>query len=234
VHFTWYEYLLKVSSENVHVAASIFGAAFIVLLSLVGRLSLGSGEAAIVPAGRFSVKGFFEFLTEFIEGLCETMFGHDGAKFIPHFASIFTFIMINNLIGLLPGMVSSTANINAAFAVAIISFVFYNALGLIWGGWHYLAHFFGPVLKWWALPIMAIMFPIEIISHCVRPLSLSMRLSVNMTADHTILGTFVELTKIGIPVIFYGMGAFVSLLQAFVFTLLSMVYVMLAIPTEEH
>ena len=77
------------------------------------------------------------------------------------------------------------------------------------------------------------MLPIELISNLVRPLSLGIRLSVNMMADHTVLGTFIDLTKVVVPVIFYGMGTFVSFIQAFVFTMLSMVYVMMA-TADDH
>jgi F-type H+-transporting ATPase subunit a len=86
----------------------------------------------------------------------------------------------------------------------------------------------GPI--WWMAPIL---FPIELISNFVRPFSLGIRLSVNMTADHAILGTFIDLTKVIVPVIFYGMGTFISFVQAFVFTMLSMVYVMMA-TADDH
>lgn len=233
MHFTWYEFFLGIEYKKAYLAASFFVTGVVILASISARLALGSGETAVLPANRFSIKGFFEFLTESIYGLCEMLFGHhDAPKYVAHFSAIFFFILLANLMGLLPGMVASTANINAALAIGLVSFVFYNILGVKHGGWHYVAHFFGPIIKWYALPLMLLMFAIEIISHMVRPLSLGMRLSINMTADHTILGTFIELTKLVIPVIFYGMGTFVSLLQAFVFTLLSMVYVMLAMGDE--
>lgn len=227
-HFTWFD-LLHVPHDLTYVAASITATILIVLLSIIARIALGSGEAAIQPAGRFSIKGLFEAFTEFINGLIKMVLGSHGKIYIPLFGAIFFYILFNNLLGLVPGMTAATANINAAFAIGLFSFVVYNFLGFKHAGVHYLQHFMGPI--WWMAPIL---LPIEIISNLVRPLSLGIRLSVNMTADHTILGTFIDLAKwIPIPVIFYGMGTFVSFVQAFVFTMLSMVYVLMA-TAEEH
>jgi F-type H+-transporting ATPase subunit a len=202
--------------------------ALILVLSLAGRLALGNGEAAIQPASRLSLKGFFEAFTEFMDGVCNMVLGHHGRHYLPHFGAIFFYIVFNNLLGLIPGMSAATANINAAFALGLFSFVVYNFIGFQHAGIHYLKHFMGPI--WWMIPIL---LPIELISNFVRPLSLGIRLSVNMTADHTILGTFIDLTKLIVPVIFYGMGTFVSFVQAFVFTMLSMVYVMMA-TADDH
>lgn len=226
-HFTWFDFL-GVDHHFTPVAGSMLATAIIVLLSVAGRVALGNGEAAVQPAGSFSLKGFFEAFTEFINEIIKMVLGDHGRHYIPLFGAIFFYIILNNLMGLIPGMPSSTSDINTAFAVGIFSFIIYNVIGLKHGGWHYVQHFMGPV--WW---MAWLLLPIELISHLVRPFSLGMRLSVNMTADHTILGTFIDLTKVGVPVIFYGMGTFVSFVQAFVFTLLSMVYVMMA-TADDH
>lgn len=212
----------------VPVAGSALATVLILVLSIAGRLALGSGEAAIQPASGLSIKGFFEAFTEFIDGIIKMVLGEHGKQYIPLFGAIFFYIILNNLMGLIPGLPSSTSDINTALAVGIFSFIVYNMIGLVHGGWHYVQHFMGPV--WW---MAWLLLPIELISHFVRPFSLGMRLSVNMTADHTILGTFIDLTKLVVPVIFYGMGTFVSFVQAFVFTLLSMVYVMMA-TADDH
>jgi F-type H+-transporting ATPase subunit a len=207
----------------VSVAAAVFATVLIVLLSAIARLALGNGESAVAPASGFSIKGFFEAFTEFIDGVVKMVLGAHGKIYVPLFGAIFFFIVLNNMLGLLPGMTAATSNINSAFSIGIFSFVVYNAIGFQHAGLHYLKHFMGPV--WWMAPIL---FPIEIISNFIRPLSLGIRLSVNMTADHAILGTFLDLTKVVVPVIFYAMGTFVSFVQAFVFTMLSMVYVLMA------
>jgi F-type H+-transporting ATPase subunit a len=226
-HFTLFD-LAHVPYDYTYVAANVAATGLIVAFSLAARVSLGNGEAAVTPASKFSVKGMSEVLVEFIDNLTREVIGPQARKYVPLFGAVFFFIAFSNLFGLVPGMTAATSNINAALAIGIFSFLTYNIIGLKHGGWHYLAHFFGPV--WW---LAWLMLPLELISHSVRPFSLGMRLSINMTADHTILGTFLDLTKVGVPVIFYGMGTFVSLVQAFVFTMLSMVYVSLA-TEDEH
>lgn len=223
-HFTWFT-LLGVSHEYTHVALALLATGLIVLFSLVGRLALGSGEAAIVPASRFSIKGTFEAITEFILALCTMLFGEDGDRklYVPLFGAVFFYIFLNNIIGLLPGFGASTQNINTGLAVGLFSFVIYNILGLREHGLAYLKHFLGPVA--FLAPLMLV---IELISHLIRPLTLGLRLSANMTGDHTVLGIFLELAPWGVPVIFYGLGLFVCFMQAFIFTFLSMIYVMLA------
>jgi F-type H+-transporting ATPase subunit a len=221
-HFTWFD-LLHVDHKYTYVATAMVVTVCIVVLSVVGRLALGNGEAAIVPASRFSVKGFFEAFTAFMTGMSNLVMGKHGYPFIAHFGAIFFYICVSNVVGLIPGMTAATSNLNAALALGLFSFVVYNAIGFHHAGLAYGKHFMGPI--WWMVPII---LPIELISNAIRPFSLGLRLSINMTADHSILGTFLDLTKVVVPVIFYGMGTFVSFLQALVFTMLSMVYVMMA------
>jgi F-type H+-transporting ATPase subunit a len=226
-HFTWFD-AAGVSHEYTYVAANVTVTALLVLFAIASRMALGSGEKASVPAASFGVKGLSEALVEFIDDLVTGVLGAGTREYVPLFGSIFFFVIINNLFGLLPGMTAATGNINTALAIGIFSFFVYNYMGLKHGGWHYLAHFAGPV--WW---LAWLMIPIEIISHLIRPFSLGIRLSVNMTADHTILGTFIDLTKVVVPVVFYGLGTFVSFIQALVFTMLSMVYVAMA-TADDH
>ncbi len=231
-HFTWFD-LLHIDHKQTAVAASILVTFLIILLSLVANLALGKGESAIQPAGSISLKGFFEAFTEMIDGMVQMILGHHGRIYIPFFGTIFFYIVLNNLFGLLPGMTAATADINCALALGLFSFAAYNYFGFKHAGAHYFMHFVGPIRGWKMAPIILLILGIEIISNCVRPLSLGIRLSVNLQADHTVLGTFIDLTKVIIPVIFYGLGTFVSLVQAFVFTVLSMVYVMMA-TADEH
>lgn len=210
------------------MAGTFFVTSLIILFSFVGHAALGKGEAAVKPSSAFTIKGFFEAFVEFINAFIDMVIGHAGKPMLPLFGAIFFYVLFHNLLGLAPGFSAATSNMNATLALGIFSFVIYNAIGFKHAGLHYLAHFAGPI--WW---MAWLLLPIELISHLVRPFSLGMRLSVNMTADHTILGTFIDLTKVVVPVIFYGMGTFVSILQAFVFTMLSMVYVLMA-TADDH
>jgi F-type H+-transporting ATPase subunit a len=192
-------------------------------IGVYARMSLGKGETAVVPTGHFSFRGIFEFFTEYIGGLSEQIIGHHGRHFAPYFAAVFTYILFNNLVGLIPGMTPATENFNTTFAFGVFSFLAYNVIGLKEGGLGYLKHFLGPI--WW---MAIILLPIEIISHMIRPLTLGLRLANVMTGDHTVLSVFLGLFPIGPAIPFYAMGLLVCTIQAFVFTLLSMVYVALA------
>ncbi|MCC6138794.1 MAG: F0F1 ATP synthase subunit A [Bdellovibrionaceae bacterium] len=222
-HFNWLQYFFNIDHHYTHVLTAIVITGLILVLGIVARIQLGSGEASIEPAARFSVRGFFELITESFYGLADQIIGHDGAKYVPLAASIFTFVLINNLIGLLPGMTPATDNLNTSFAIGVFSFVYYNYIGLKYEGMNYLKHFLGPV--WW---LAWLILPIELISHAFRPLTLGLRLAGNITADHTVLSVFHQLQPWFVPIPFYAMGLIVSLLQAFVFALLTLVYVMLA------
>jgi F-type H+-transporting ATPase subunit a len=131
---------------------------------------------------------------------------------------------------LIPGFVPPTDNINTNLAMSLTVFVYYHIMGVKAHGLKgYLKHFMGPIL--WLAPLI---FVTEIIGHCVRPLSLSLRLFGNITGDHLVLGIFSNLVPVLVPVAFLALGLFVSFIQAFVFSLLSMIYINLATAHEEH
>lgn len=226
-HFNWLQLVPGVDHHHVHVATALAVGGVLVGTAVVGKLALGSGEKAVAPASKFSIKGIFELLVEFIVGICDMVIGEDGRKYVPMFAAIFFFVWVNNLVGLLPGMTPATDNINTTMALGVFCFVMYNYYGLKENGLAYLKHFLGPLLL--LAPLMVV---IEIISHLVRPLTLGLRLQGNIMADHTVLSVFVHMFEgawfIPVPAIFYGMGIFVASMQAFVFTMLSMIYVSMA------
>lgn len=221
--FNWTQLIPGVGHEHAHVATLAITSVACMGIGLVAKAQLGHGEKAIVPAGKFSIRGLFELNTEFITKLCDSVIGKHGRTFAPFFSAIFFFILVNNLVGLIPGMTPATENLNTTIAFGIFSFLTYNFLGLKENGMSYLAHFAGPVL--WLAPLMII---IELVSHCIRPLTLGLRLANVMTGDHTVLSVFLDLVPLGVPIPFYLMGLLVCFIQAFVFTLLSMVYVALA------
>ena len=225
-----------VDHSTTHVATAAIVTGGLIAFSLAGRYALGSGEKAIIPAGKVSVKAIFEGLTELMVGLTEMVLGKGNEKFVPLFASIFTFILINNLVGLLPGMTPATDNFNTTFAIGIFSFILYNFIGIRSRGFRYIEDFTGHLpLKFF--PIIPLMFAIEVFSHLFRPVSLGLRLAGNMTGDHAVIGVFLEMIPAPfvyiVPVAFYALGLLVCLIQAFVFTLLSMTYVMMAQPHDD-
>ena len=226
-----------VDHTNTHIATAGLVTLGLIAVSLVARVALGSGESSIVPAGKVSIKGFFEMLTEFIVDLTEQVLGKGNKEYVPLFSSIFTFILVNNLVGLLPGMTPATSNVNTTFAVGVFSFIIYNYVGIRKKGFKYYQDFIGhlPVSFFWLWPLMLV---IEILSHMFRPVSLGLRLAGNMTGDHAVVGVFLELLPAPfvyfVPMIFYALGLLVCFIQAFVFTLLSMTYVMMAQPQDDH
>lgn len=223
MHFNWTQLIPGVGHHYMHVATLLLATVLTVIIGLVARVSLGTGEAAVVPTGKFSVRGILEIITEYIYNLSGQVIGAHGRAFAPYFAAIFTFVLLNNFLGLIPGMTPATDNFNTTFAFGIFSFLAYNVVGLKEGGVGYLKHFLGPVMA--LAPLMLI---IELISHFIRPLTLGLRLANVMTGDHAVLTVFLGLFPIGPAIPFYLMGMLVCLIQAFVFTLLSMVYVALA------
>lgn len=224
VHFNWTQLIPEVGHENVHIATAAITGGLLAVLSLLGRLALGTGDKSVTPAGHFSLKGFFELITEFIVGMVDMVIGEHGRKYVPFFSAIFLYIWINNLIGLLPGFTAATDNMNTTLALGLFVFAVYNTLGIKENGMAYLKHFFGPV--WWLAWLIVV---IEILSHLLRPMTLGLRLRGNISADHTVLSIFLDLVPWGVPMLFYGMGIFVASMQAFVFTVLSMVYVSMAV-----
>lgn len=227
-----------VTHENVHVATAAAVGGLLVVTAFAGRMALGTGDAAVAPASRFSLKGIIESVLEFIVGMVDMVIGEEGRRFVPMFAAVFTFVWVQNLAGLLPGITPATDNLNTTLAVGLFSFVVYNFYGLKENGWAYVKHFFGPVTGLVWIPMMILMLGIELIGHSIRPLTLGLRLYGNIMADHTVLGVFLEMFEkfwfIPVPAIFYGIGIFVACMQAFIFTVLSMIYVSMAIAHEEH
>ena len=239
VHFNWTQFLPGVDHHNIHVATASVVTLGLITFALAGRMALGKGEQAIVPAGRFSIKGCFEALIEFIYGLVDMVVGKEGKVYVPLFASIFTYIWINNLVGLIPGMTPATDNVNTTIAVGMFSFITYNVIGIKEKGFSYWKDFTGHLpINVWFIPLIGLMIIIELFSHVFRPLTLGLRLAGNMTGDHTVLSVFLDILPAPfvyfVPIIFYTLGLLVCFVQAFVFTLLSMTYVMLAQAHEDH
>lgn len=231
-HFNWLQMVPGVTHDNLHVATALATGGVLVVGAVAGKMVLGSGEAAVAPASKFSLKAFYETILEFIVGLTDMVVGEEGRRFVPMFAAIFFYVWINNIVGIMPGMTPATDNLNTTLALGLFSFVVYNYYGFKEHGFAYLKQFLGPLLL--LAPLMVV---IELIGHAVRPLTLGLRLYGNIMADHTVLSVFIEMFEknwfIPVPAIFYGMGIFVASMQAFVFTMLTMIYVSMAI-SHDH
>lgn len=224
MHFSWFHYLIP-SLHKIPDPVLTAGLCtlLIVALSLLAYSVAGTPEQALIPQKGISLRSFFELVVEGLSGLVESVMGKGQEKIVPIIGSLFIYILLNNFLGLVPGFTPATENFNTTLACGLFVFLLYNYLGVKENGVAYFKHFLGPII--WLAPLM---LPIEIVSHLVRPMSLGLRLFGNMTGDHTVLAIFLNLVPIGVPVIFYLLGMFVCFVQAFVFSLLSMVYVSLA------
>ncbi len=163
----------------------------------------------------------FEMMFEFLRGQTDDIVGHGGRRYMAFFGTIFIFILFGNLIGVIPTFESPTMFAAVPLGCALAAFAYYNFVGARSQGiFHYLKHFAGP------LPLLApLMFPIEIISNLARPLSLTVRLFANMFAGEQVTLAFMSIMPLVLPLPFMALHVFVGFLQAYVFALLTMVYV---------
>lgn len=211
--------------EHDHILGAVLVLLILTALGIMLRSKLAE-ESSVIPDSKVSFNNFFQVIgLDFLFGIFENIFGsrEKAKKYFPLLAGSFFFILFLNLLGIVPGFLPPTGSLNTTVAFGIIIFVAYNYFGFKEHGIGYLKHFAGPVL--FLAPLMII---IEVISHLVRPLSLSLRLFMNITGDHMVLGVFTNLLHIVLPAAFVGLGIFVSFLQAFIFTVLSAIYIALA------
>jgi F-type H+-transporting ATPase subunit a len=199
-----------------------------VFLLLRSRLSVDSPGA---------LQHIFEGTEGFVLGQSREIIGHHSEPYTAFFAIVFIFILACNLIGLIPGFESPTGVPVVPLGCAICSFLYYHTQGFKHSGPKYLLHFFGPPMEGMPLfariPLAMLMLPIELVSHTARLLSLTVRLWANIFAGDLITLVFLSMIPIGVPIIFMGLHMVVAVLQAYVFMLLSIIYVSGAV-AEEH
>jgi F-type H+-transporting ATPase subunit a len=221
-------------NEHIHLSHVFMG--LVVLL-----LGLGLGFSAfkkarnpddvLLPETRMTPFTFFDILVEGLLGIMEGMMPREKAyKFLPLVASFFVFILFSNALALVPGMLPATDNLNTTLALGLVAFIAYNWWGIqAQGAVAHFKHLLGPI--WWLAPLMLI---IELISHCVRPISLALRLMGNMFGDHMVLGIFLGFAVPFVPLPVMMLGTIVIIVQAVVFTLLTIVYIAMAVEEHEH
>jgi F-type H+-transporting ATPase subunit a len=199
-----------------YVAFSWVAMAFIIIMALMVKKSM-----SLVPSG---VQNAVEVIVEFILNLAETSMGHMGRYFFPLLGTLFIYILVCNLMGLLPGFEAPTGDLNTTASCAIPVFLATHYYGVKIHKLGYLKHFVGPIRSLAALPLMILMFFIELVGHLARPLTLSVRLFGNMMAKHMLLLILLGLTPWLVPIPILVLGVLVSVVQALVFTLLTALY----------
>lgn len=226
--FNWLNWLGLEEFPN-HIVMAIVIAVILVGTTTIARFQLNRAlragrDGALVPESKMTYRNFFEIIAESLYGFVEGVIGHhDAPIYFPIIGTLFIFIFTCNLVGLIPGFLPPTDNLNTTLALGTFVFFYYNFAGLKAHGLSYLKHFAGPVV--WLAPLMVV---IELMSHIFRPVSLALRLRGNIMGDHIVLGVFSSLVPYLLPVIFYGLGVFVAFIQAFVFCLMTMAYISLS------
>lgn len=200
---------------------------FIVMIVLVTSLSIASRRLEIIPRGK---QNLLEAIVEFFEGLLIDIIGPEGKKYLPLVGTIGLFILTSNLLGLIPGLMSPTSKLNVTAACALTVFIYYHWQGMkSQGVLKYLKHFTGPI------PLLApLLLPIEIISHFSRPISLSIRLFGNIFAEELLIVVIASIIPFVLPLPFMAISIFTAAIQAFVFVLLTCIYLAGAVTHEEE
>jgi F-type H+-transporting ATPase subunit a len=229
--FTWLHSLAHTAHVPEHFLTLLLVMIIIVTAGFVYRMKISKVDNVIVPDSSFNIRNLFEIYGQFIYNQIKAVMGEENA--IKHFnfmSYLFIVIFLSNLIGLVPGFLPPTEYFSTTLAFGLVAFCYYNIKGCVeMGTLNYLKHFAGPL---WYMAIL--IFPIEILSNFIRPLSLGLRLRGNMMGDHMVLTTFSNLVAYIVPLPFYALGLLVCFIQAYVFTVLTAVYINLATAHHDH
>jgi F-type H+-transporting ATPase subunit a len=215
------------------LAASLLVMCLVLVFALAVKSRLRDDERVLVPDAHLTLTTFAEAFLGYFYDLAKSVMDAERAKrYFPLIGTAAVFVFFSNVLALIPGMPVATSNLGVTLGCGLVVFFLFNAYGLMTNGWGYLKHLAGP--SPWLAPLL---FPIEFISLCVRPITLGIRLMVNMAADHLILGLFTALVGLFVPIPLMMLGCLVVVVQTLVFTLLTCVYIGLATEheaTEAH
>ena len=223
------------------VQATLLAAGLMVLAGVHVRRRLAAAGGGVVPDEGVTLRNILEVLIEALANLARERIGEDWRRYFPIIATMFLFILVSNLMGLIPGVGGATSDVNTTFGWAVIAWLLYTWVGIAKHKGRYLIKYMGPSfgvakifgrtlhLRWLAPFMMIIEIPLDL----ARMGTLALRLLANMFADHVVVAVWVKLVPILVPAIFMGLGLVVAVLQAFVFALLTMIYVGLALD-EPH
>jgi F-type H+-transporting ATPase subunit a len=213
--------------------SALAAAGLLILAGLSVRRAVAGENGGVVPEEGLSVRNVIEVMIEALGDLGETTIGDQWRKYFPVVGTIFFFVLVSNFMSLIPGLLGSTGDANVTFAWGIISFAVYNFVGIKQHGWKYIYQFMGPALynlemggRHYHVRVLAPVFlPLELVLHVARIVTLGVRLLANMFADHKVIVIWIGMVPAVLPAIFMGLGMVVSFLQAFVFALLTMIYI---------
>lgn len=246
-HFSWFQLLsplvhalegVGASHDDAIRVLSSWGICLgLLMIALVGRAALGKkldakgGAAQFVPAPGLGIGGAFELFVGAIIGMLEPTLGKaDTRRYFWLLGGTFLVIFVSNLMSVIPGFLPPTDNVNTNLAMSLVVLSIYVFEGVRRTGLGFFKHMAGPV--WWLAPLI---FAIEAAGvFLIRPASLTLRLFGNINGDHMVFGIMSDLVPVFVPSIFLALGIWVSFLQAFVFTLLSAIYLMLSVGHDDE
>ena len=256
-HTSWFSYLLEwlvghtALAQNMHafgntlfgkpvgahqaepLTASLFVVLLIVALAAVVGPKLRDYKNSVIPEEKLTLRTFFEIFIGYFYDMMKSMMGPKRAKqFFPVIGTSACFIFFANFLGMIPGFLPPTSNWNITWGCSLVVFVMFNYYGLRENGFAYLKHLAGPWLGYAYIPINVLVLVIEIFATCLRAVTLSMRLMINMAVDHLVLGVFMGLVMLIVPIPVMALGTIVGAVQTLVFCLLASIYITLATDHE--
>ncbi|HUK60907.1 MAG TPA: F0F1 ATP synthase subunit A [Stellaceae bacterium] len=199
----------------------------IAVVLVTALVVLGTSRRALVPGRMQSIA---EMSYEFVADMVETNAGHGGMAYFPFIFTLFMFVLLGNTLGLIPYSFTFTSHIIVTFGLAITVFIGVTIIGIAKHGWHFLRLFVPTGVP---VVLLLLLVPIELLSYCIRPFTLSIRLFANMLAGHTMLAIFAGfaasvplfgILPVGIDVLIYFLEILVAALQAYVFAILTCLY----------
>lgn len=223
-----------------HVVAALLAAVFIIIAASVYRNSLQDESEGVVPPSNWNLAAMTGNFVNATFNLTADVMGEDNAKkWLPFIGTFALFIFCCNIQGLIPGLLPATDTLKTNLALALLVFLVYNVVAIKEQGLvGYVQHLCGPKFSVFGLPefrwLFPLMLPIELASHIARPISLSLRLMGNMVADHKVVGAMLMLVPLALPIPFLLLGTLVCIVQTLVFTLLTVIYLALALEHDEE
>jgi F-type H+-transporting ATPase subunit a len=210
-------------------------ASVLIMLALVFvanrvRFQLADTDSAVVPDASLTLRTFMEAFIGYFYDMAKSVMGPRRAKkFFPVIGASALFVFFSNILALVPGFPVATSSLSITTGCALVVFILFNIYGLSVNGWSYIKHLFGPA--WYLAPLL---FVIEVISLCVRPITLAVRLMLNMSVDHVIVGVLLGMFPLLLPLPVMLLSCLMIVVQTLVFTMLTCIYIGLATEHLEH
>lgn len=217
------------------LASSLCVVILVIVLAVLAKRKIADTKTAVIPDDKLTLRTFFEILVSATYGMMKDMMGpHRAKRFFPVIGTAAIFILFSNFLGMVPGILPPTSNLRITAGCAFVVFCAFNYYGIKENGLGYFKHLFGPWIGPLGIPINILIFLVEVLSLCMRPVTLAVRLFLNIAVDHLLLSIFLGMVWFLVPIPIMMLGTLVSIVQVIVFSLLSSIYIALATEHEEH